>query len=338
MAVRSTCWLPILAVALAACGGATEPGDAGRAAVRVSLTATSDPYINYTADGVASIACALDLKAVANGSAPAIWKGAVFRWYLGDDLSMPFDTATVPVDLVQQSWGGAGGIGSSAAQFARWNFSATVPFTAELAFRYQVGSGPEEVTAPVRALCSPPVPDNPGPVAVSSVSLATRLPEVEAGRRAPGAVDRKRAGGPVAGHRGRVGGLRRHAALRAWGTRAAEVGDHVIRGAARLHAQPARVGGGACGGHRAAGGQPHPGGAAAGGGQDAAEPLAQRADRGAALRWGLAQLVAWRRRQRPAGVDRVGSPAGRGPGLGAATPFGPLAPILVACVWRGSPR
>ena len=182
MSARSTRWLLTGAVVLAACGGPTEPGGSGgTAAVRVSLVATSAPYINYTADGLAYIACAIDLKAVAHGSTPATWKEAVFRWYPGDDLSAPFDTATVAVDLVQQSWGGQGGIGSAAPQFSRWGFYSSVPFTAELAFRYQVGAGPVEITEPVRTLCSPPVPDTPGPVSVSSVTLATPVPEVEAG-------------------------------------------------------------------------------------------------------------------------------------------------------------
>lgn len=181
MSALSTRWLLAGAVALAACGSPTEPGGGGTAAVQVTLVATSAPYINYTADGLAYIACAIDLKAVSHGSTPATWKEAVFRWYLGDDLSMPFDTATVAVDLVQQSWGGQGGIGSAAPQFSTWGFYSSVPFTAELAFRYQVGSGPVETTDPVRTLCSPPVPDNPGPVSVGNVTLGTPLPEVEAG-------------------------------------------------------------------------------------------------------------------------------------------------------------
>lgn len=185
MAISRTSWLRLLsATAVIASGGCgdstTAPTGNGPVTVSVSVLAVGPAQLSSTPEGIALATCLVDLKGAVRTHGNAAWGTAVFRFYPGRDLTQPVDTAVVPNTLVVQSWG-AGGISDLNPVFASWLFTASIPFTVELEYRYQVGSNPVQTTEPVTAFCSPPIPANPAPVSITNLVTTPAAGSVQPG-------------------------------------------------------------------------------------------------------------------------------------------------------------
>ncbi len=170
------CWGILL---LIGCGeDAAGPPATGPLTVAVGVAALSPPVLDETPEGIATIACLVDLRARAEGPGIATWEDAVFRFYAGRVLTTPFDSVVIPASDVRDSWGQQN-ITSAEPLSARWQFTATIPFSTALAYRYQA-DGVTKATE-VELTCSPAIPAGAQAPSVSPVTISPFGGDIQVG-------------------------------------------------------------------------------------------------------------------------------------------------------------
>jgi len=167
--------LALISLGLAACHDTTGPD------TQVSVVAAAVPsaVIGTTPEGYPSISCSVDLRASAGGGGRARWLDATFYYYVGRDRTTPIDSELVLADAIRQSWGEES-IGSGETLTSGWDFSASVPFAVEIAYRYEPESGRHYKTARVSFSCGPTATPTTQPPALSAITLSP-LTNVQAG-------------------------------------------------------------------------------------------------------------------------------------------------------------
>lgn len=179
--VRAGLALVMLTATVSACSDSVGPvKDPAAADVTVEVTQTGHPQYQASPDGISILSCTVDLAASVQGNGTATWRGATFRWYAGTDLTAPFDSASLTSTEVGQSWGQSS-ITNGRAQTSGWIFSATVPFTVTVEYRYQFAGSAVAATERAQFTCQPELPDNPATPSITNLSLQPASGIIEPG-------------------------------------------------------------------------------------------------------------------------------------------------------------
>lgn len=169
--------LGALAVTVTACGDSTGPESVG---IAVSVTQLRGPSITPEENGRARVGCSVDFRAVARGSGAATWLDATVHWYAGTKR-LPLDSVVVSAAEIQASWGEPGIDAGETRDSPGWEFSAGVPFTVTLDYRYQPEGSRAAKTARVSFSCGPAVPPGTPPPTVSALSVSAPPGDFEPG-------------------------------------------------------------------------------------------------------------------------------------------------------------
>lgn len=170
-----------VAGATSGCSGGTEPSSSGGpASVQISVASLGAPVYSVGSGGIAVITCDVGLRAKVRGPGSVTWLGATFRWYPGTTGTTPFDSAVVSAGNIQSTWGGVITPAGDTAT-AAWYFSATIPFNAELEYRYRPTGSNTVAASTVRFACSPVIPKNPAAASISSITLNPASSQIQAG-------------------------------------------------------------------------------------------------------------------------------------------------------------
>lgn len=159
----------IFALVLLACSDATGPG----LGVAITAISVSQPELLTTSEGYAQIQCRVTLEAKALGPGRAEWQEATFRWYLGRDSLVLFDSALIAAEEIRDSWG-ADTLSGSTNQRSSWTVWAGIPFDLEIAYGWTAGG--RRGTSTVRFACRPPASPPSTPPAITAMSLRTAGP------------------------------------------------------------------------------------------------------------------------------------------------------------------
>ena len=176
LALVSVLGSPLLG--LAACGDSSGP--ASGVTVDVVLQKVLGPTVYRDALGESTVFCSVDLQAVARGTGSARWLDATLRWYAGAEGVTAIDSSVMPFDEIQGSWGQAE-IAAGERLDTRWEFTAYAPFGASIEFRYRPAEGGGTRSTTVRFACSPPIPDNVAPPAISALTVLPPAGDFEPG-------------------------------------------------------------------------------------------------------------------------------------------------------------
>ena len=130
-------------------------------------------------DNVPSIACDVNFRATATGTARATWTGATIRWFAGVGDSIQFDSAAISTADIQNAWGSPD-IGGGESQESRWLVNASVPFRAVFEYHYQL-EGESEQTVPVTVDCGPSAPAGTPAPSVTALAVHPEGSEIEPG-------------------------------------------------------------------------------------------------------------------------------------------------------------
>lgn len=179
--VRAGLALVILAAAPSACSDSMGPAkEPAVATVTVKVTGVGAPQYEASPEGISIVSCTVDLAASVRGTGTATWRGATFRWYPGTDLTAAFDSASLTSTEVGQSWGQST-IANGRALTSGWIFSATVPFTVTVEYRYRFDGGTDQATERAQFTCQPALPDNPSSPTITNLSLQPASGIIEPG-------------------------------------------------------------------------------------------------------------------------------------------------------------
>jgi hypothetical protein len=119
----------------------------------------SQPEIVVESDSEQTIGCIVDLTASVSGGGTARWNDARFRWYAGTD-SLPFDSSDADAEEIRRSWG-ADTIATEQTRQSGWSMWASIPFRAEIEYRYLSLADSAHRTATVRFECGVAAPAAP---------------------------------------------------------------------------------------------------------------------------------------------------------------------------------
>ena len=148
------------AATAAACRDATAP-TLPLEPVSIAVTALVTPTYLTDSAGRQLVECELPLQAHNTTSQRAIWLAATFAFFLPADSSSPFAVDTIPAAAIAASWG-SDSLGPDSVKTARWQVSATVPYTLKILFSYQLTGG-ALATSEVPVSCEPPTAPGPPP-------------------------------------------------------------------------------------------------------------------------------------------------------------------------------
>lgn len=150
-----------------------------RTALTVSIAERSGPSITVDAAGYSTVLCRLTLKAAATGAGHATWQDAVYRVFIGPDLTTPVDSFVIAATDIAQAFGGST-IAAGESTMSTWDFQAGVPFSAEFEFRYRGSSQSATAHSTVAFACGSPPSSTAAPT-ITSITLSPPSGELPAG-------------------------------------------------------------------------------------------------------------------------------------------------------------
>ena len=174
-------WLVALAAAMVACDSDDPAGPGKSNDDVVEITGAEAPSFGHArVDGAWRIQCQEPLSAHARGTAGAVatWEGATVSWLRYNDAAV-FFADTLSADEVAEFWGGRSGVPVDSTRDVTQIFWATLPFRAQLEFRYRVryrdGRSTEPKSVSFTFRCEPLAAPLDGEWILSSIS-GRRLP------------------------------------------------------------------------------------------------------------------------------------------------------------------
>jgi hypothetical protein len=139
----------------------------------------SEPYLAPDEEGAVRVECGVTMTLSASGppDGVATLGGGAWRWYWGQDLTVPGQTDTLTQEQAREFWGrGTLAVGETATSW--WRVWAGFPFALEVEFRYRASVGAPVQLARDRMECGVGGVngDAPAPPVVAEVEVETPSP------------------------------------------------------------------------------------------------------------------------------------------------------------------